>query len=77
MRDALGACGYILQEHRQCARRKASPASGLLRVRGCLVGQMSLVGTVFYEPVARGLEGQLREKLLALRAAREKARSSR
>jgi putative ATPase len=34
----------------------------------------ALVGTVFYEPVARGLEGQLRDKLLALRAAREKAR---
>jgi putative ATPase len=29
---------------------------------------------VFYEPVERGLELQLREKLLALRAAREKAR---
>ena len=74
MRDALGACGHVLQEHRQCAWRKASPASELLRSRGCLVGQMSLVGTVFYEPVARGLEGQLRDKLLALRAAREKAR---
>ncbi len=34
----------------------------------------ALVGTVFYEPTTRGLEGQLREKLLALRAAREKAR---
>jgi replication-associated recombination protein RarA len=34
-----------------------------------------LVGRVFYEPVERGLELQLREKLLALRAAREKARS--
>ena len=33
-----------------------------------------LEGTVFYEPVERGLELQLREKLLALRAAREKAR---
>ena len=33
-----------------------------------------LVGSVFYEPVERGLELQLREKLLALRAAREKAR---
>jgi len=33
-----------------------------------------LVGTVFYEPVERGLELQLREKLLALRAAREQAR---
>jgi putative ATPase len=34
----------------------------------------ALVGSVFYEPVERGLELQLREKLLALRAAREKAR---
>jgi putative ATPase len=34
----------------------------------------ALVGTVFYEPVERGLELQLREKLLALRAAREQAR---
>jgi len=33
-----------------------------------------LVGTVFYEPVERGLELQLREKLLGLRAAREHAR---
>jgi putative ATPase len=33
-----------------------------------------LAGSVFYEPVERGLELQLREKLLALRAAREKAR---
>jgi putative ATPase len=33
-----------------------------------------LVGSVFYEPVERGLELQLREKLLALRAARKKAR---
>ena len=33
-----------------------------------------LAGNVFYEPVERGLELQLREKLLALRAAREKAR---
>jgi putative ATPase len=33
-----------------------------------------LAGTVFYEPVERGLELQLREKLLALRAAREQAR---
>jgi len=33
-----------------------------------------LVGTVFYEPVERGLELQLREKLLGLRAAREQAR---
>jgi putative ATPase len=34
----------------------------------------ALAGSVFYEPVERGLELQLREKLLALRAAREKAR---
>jgi putative ATPase len=34
----------------------------------------ALAGSVFYEPVDRGLELQLREKLLALRAAREKAR---
>ena len=33
-----------------------------------------LEGRVFYEPVERGLEGQLRDKLLALRAAREQAR---
>jgi putative ATPase len=33
-----------------------------------------LEGTVFYEPVERGLELQLREKLLGLRAAREQAR---
>ena len=33
-----------------------------------------LAGTVFYEPVERGLELQLREKLLALRAARAQAR---
>ncbi|KZC15352.1 MULTISPECIES: replication-associated recombination protein A [unclassified Rhodanobacter] len=34
----------------------------------------ALAGSVFYEPVERGLELQLREKLLALRAARAKAR---
>jgi putative ATPase len=34
-----------------------------------------LVGSVFYEPVERGLELQLREKLLALRAARTQARA--
>ena len=34
----------------------------------------ALAGTMFYEPVERGLELQLREKLLALRAARAKAR---
>ncbi len=36
----------------------------------------ALVGSVFYEPVERGLERQLREKLLALRAARAKARGA-
>ncbi|MBB6243163.1 replication-associated recombination protein A [Rhodanobacter sp. MP1X3] len=35
-----------------------------------------LAGTVFYEPVERGLELQLREKLLALRAARKVARKN-
>ncbi len=34
----------------------------------------ALDGTVFYEPVERGLEIQLREKLTALREARRKAR---
>ncbi|MBM7121361.1 replication-associated recombination protein A [Dyella kyungheensis] len=34
----------------------------------------ALDGTVFYEPVERGLELQLREKLLSLREARRKAR---
>ncbi|KLD63900.1 recombination factor protein RarA [Dyella japonica DSM 16301] len=34
----------------------------------------ALDGTVFYEPVDRGLEVKLREKLLGLRAARRKAR---
>ena len=34
-----------------------------------------LVGTAFYEPVDRGLETKLREKLEALRAARAEARS--
>jgi len=34
----------------------------------------ALAGTVFYEPVERGLELQLREKLLSLREARRKAR---
>ncbi|MFC5435106.1 replication-associated recombination protein A [Rhodanobacter umsongensis] len=45
---------------------------------GVALGQQclpdALAGTVFYEPVERGLELQLREKLLALRAAREQAR---
>jgi len=47
---------------------------------GVALGQQclpeGLEGTVFYEPVERGLELQLREKLLALRAARAKARNS-
>ena len=34
----------------------------------------ALAGTVFYEPVERGLELKLREKLLALREARRQAR---
>jgi putative ATPase len=34
-----------------------------------------LAGSVFYEPVERGLELQLREKLLALREARKQARN--
>lgn len=36
-----------------------------------------LVGTTFYEPVDRGLEAKLREKLTALRAARAEARGKR
>ncbi len=36
----------------------------------------ALDGTVFYEPVERGLELQLREKLQALRTARAKARKA-
>ncbi|WP_285405426.1 replication-associated recombination protein A [Luteibacter sp. ME-Dv--P-043b] len=36
----------------------------------------ALVGTTFYEPVDRGLETKLREKLEALRAARAAARKS-
>ena len=35
----------------------------------------ALAGTVFYEPLERGLEKQVREKLLALRAARTQARN--
>jgi len=35
----------------------------------------ALAGTEFYQPVERGLELKLREKLLALRAARRQARS--
>ncbi len=47
-------------------------AGGIALDQQCL--PEGLEGTVFYEPVERGLELQLREKLLALRAAREKAR---
>ncbi|WP_158884468.1 replication-associated recombination protein A [Rhodanobacter sp. L36] len=36
----------------------------------------ALEGSVFYEPVERGLEVQLREKLLALREARRQARGN-
>jgi putative ATPase len=36
----------------------------------------ALAGTEFYEPVERGLELKLREKLLALREARKQARKS-
>jgi putative ATPase len=36
----------------------------------------ALDGTEFYEPVDRGLEQKLREKLLALREARRHARGS-
>jgi putative ATPase len=36
----------------------------------------ALVGTVFYEPVERGLELQLREKLLDLRKRRRDAQGS-
>jgi putative ATPase len=36
----------------------------------------ALTGTEFYEPVERGLELKLREKLLALREARKQARKS-
>ncbi|MEY2115319.1 MULTISPECIES: replication-associated recombination protein A [Rhodanobacter] len=36
----------------------------------------ALAGSIFYEPVERGLELQLREKLLALRAARKKVRKA-
>jgi putative ATPase len=37
----------------------------------------ALDGSVFYEPVERGLESQMRDKLLALREARRKARGKR
>ncbi len=47
---------------------------GIALDQQCLPDQ--LAGSVFYQPVERGLELQLREKLLALRAARAKARSS-
>src|SRR6185312_7705207 len=53
--------------------RAAVREGGIALDQQCLPDE--LVGSVFYEPVERGLELQLREKLLALRAAREKARS--
>jgi putative ATPase len=37
----------------------------------------TLAGSAFYEPTDRGLEGQFREKLEALRAARRDAKRSR
>jgi putative ATPase len=49
-------------------------AGGVALDQQCLPD--ALVGTVFYEPTTRGLEGQLREKLLALRAARAKVRDA-
>jgi putative ATPase len=45
---------------------------GIALAQQCLPD--ALDGTVFYEPVERGLELQLRDKLLALREARRKAR---
>jgi len=45
---------------------------GIALAQQCLPDELE--GTVFYEPVERGLELQLREKLLALREARRKAR---
>ena len=48
-------------------------AGGVALDQQCL--PEGLEGRVFYEPVERGLEGQLRDKLLALRAARERARN--
>jgi putative ATPase len=48
-------------------------AGGVALDQQCL--PEGLEGRVFYEPVERGLEGQLRDKLLALRAAREQARN--
>ncbi|MEW9570209.1 replication-associated recombination protein A [Rhodanobacter sp. Si-c] len=48
---------------------------GIALDQQCLPDELD--GTVFYEPVERGLELQLREKLLALREARRKARGKR
>jgi len=45
---------------------------GIALAQQCLPDVLD--GTVFYEPVERGLEIQLREKLTALREARRKAR---
>jgi putative ATPase len=47
-------------------------AGGVALDQQCLPD--ALDGTVFYEPVERGLEQKLREKLLALREARRQAR---
>ncbi|WP_425598240.1 replication-associated recombination protein A [Dyella amyloliquefaciens] len=47
-------------------------AGGIALDQQCLPD--ALAGTVFYEPVERGLELKLREKLLSLREAREQAR---
>ena len=47
-------------------------AGGIALDQQCLPD--ALEGTVFYEPVDRGLEFKLREKLLALREARRQAR---
>jgi putative ATPase len=47
-------------------------AGGIALDQQCLPD--ALDGTVFYEPVDRGLEQKLREKLLALREARRQAR---
>jgi len=37
----------------------------------------ALVGREFYQPIERGLEGKIREKVLAIRSAREAARKTR
>jgi putative ATPase len=47
-------------------------AGGIALDQQCLPD--ALDGTVFYEPVDRGLEQKLRDKLLTLREARRQAR---